>query len=139
MSVHNLITQFLPDLLGRIDGPMKFRLVLQPIMAMVFAFRDGRRDCQQHRPPYFWSLFRGLENRGDLLRDGWRGISRIFVLAVVLDVVYQFIELHGLYLGQSLAVAIILAVIPYVLLRGPANRLLSLIAKRRNRTGPAIG
>ena len=121
--------RFVNDLIGRIDGPMKFRLVLQPIMAMVFAIRDGRRDFRQQRVPYFWSLFRGLEDRGDLVRDGWRGIYRVFVLAFILDVVYQFIELHAFYLPQSLAVAFILAVIPYMLLRGPANRLLSLIAK----------
>jgi hypothetical protein len=131
VSVRELFTRFVTDLLGRIDGPMKFRLVLQPIMAMLFAIRDGRRDFRQQRPPYFWSLFRGLESRSDLLRDGWRGISRVFALAFILDVVYQFIELHALYLTQSLAVAIILAVIPYVLLRGPANRLMSLIAKRK--------
>ena len=129
--MRELFTRFVTDLLGRIDGPMKFRLVLQPVMAMLFAIRDGRRDCRQGRPPYFWSLFRGLESRADLVRDGWRGISRVFVLAVILDVVYEFIELHAFYLPQSLAVAIILAVIPYVLLRGPANRLLSFIAKRR--------
>jgi hypothetical protein len=137
--VHDILMRFITDLLGRIDGPMKFRLVLQPIMALVFAIRDGRRDCHQQRPPYFWSLFRGLQSRRDLVRDGWRGISRVFVLAVILDIVYEFIALHALYLPQTLAVAIILAVIPYVLMRGPANRLLSLIAKRRKPIGPAIG
>jgi hypothetical protein len=121
--------QFLPDLLGRIDGPMKFRVVLQPIMAIIFAVRDGRRDCREQRAPYLWALFRGLGSRRDLLRDGWHGIYRVFALALVLDVVYQYIVLHAFYPTQSLTVAIILAVIPYMLLRGPANRVLSLVAK----------
>ena len=129
--MHEIATRFLTDLLGRIDGPMKFRLVLQPIMAVVFALRDGRRDFRQQRAPYFWALFRGLGSRRDLLRDGWHGIYRIFALAVVLDVVYQYIALKAFYPLQSLAVAIILAVIPYILLRGPANRVLSYIAKRK--------
>ena len=129
--MHEFTTRFLPDLLGRIDGPMKFRLVLQPIMAMVFAVRDGRRDFREQRAPYFWSLFSEPGHRRDLLRDGWRGISRIFALALILDVVYQYIELHAFYPPQSLAVAIILAVIPYLLLRGPVNRILSLSAKRK--------
>ena len=129
--MHDLATRFLTDLLGRIDGPMKFRLVLQPIMAMVFAVRDGRRDFLEQRAPHFWALLRGLGKRGDLLRDGWHGIYRIFTLAVILDVVYQYIALKAFYPLQSLAVAIILAVIPYMLLRGPVNRLLSYIAKRK--------
>ena len=48
----------------------------------------------------------------------------MFILAWVLDVIYQIAVLHGLHPGQSLATAIILAIIPYVLLRGAFNRLL---------------
>jgi hypothetical protein len=103
-------------------------------MAMWFAIRDGRRDFHQHCSPYFWSLFSEPGKRHDLLRDGWHGIYRVFALALILDVVYEFIELHAFYLPQSLAVAIILAVIPYVLLRGPVNRLLSLMANRKRFT-----
>jgi hypothetical protein len=127
--VYDRIAQFLPDLLGRIDGPMKFRVVLQPIMAIVLAFRDGRRDFREQRAPYFWALLRGMGARGDLLRDGGHGIYRVFVLAVILDVIYQYIALERFYPTQSLAV--ILAVIPYFFMRGPANRLMSFIAKRK--------
>jgi hypothetical protein len=41
------------------------------------------------------------------------------VLAFALDVIYQFIEWHGLKALQALLTAIVLAVIPYALLRGP--------------------
>ena len=64
--MHDIATRFFGDLAGRIDGPMKIRFILQPIMAIVFAVRDGRR-----------------------------------------------------------VVAFVLAVVPYVLLRGPANRLMT--------------
>jgi hypothetical protein len=134
--VSDRLVQFLPDLLGRIDGPMKFRVVLQPIMAIVFAIRDGRRDFREQRAPYFWALCRGVGDRRDLLRDGWHGIYRVFVLAVVLDIIYQYIALESFYPTQSLAVAIILAVIPYFFMRGPANRLFSLFAKRKKGASP---
>ena len=34
------------DLIGRIGGPMSFRLILQPAMAIFFAIRDGLKGAQ---------------------------------------------------------------------------------------------
>jgi hypothetical protein len=59
------------------------------------------------------------------IKDGWKSIGRVFILAVVLDVVYQLIQLHFVYPGEALIVAFILAIVPYVLLRGLVNRLIS--------------
>jgi hypothetical protein len=48
----------------------------------------------------------------------------VFILAVVLDVVYQLIEHRWVvYPGEAVLVAIILAIVPYLLLRGPVNRI----------------
>ena len=44
-------------------------------------------------------------------------------MAVVLDGVYQFLVLRWFYPGEALLVAIILALIPYVLIRGLFTRL----------------
>ena len=74
------------DEFGRLDGPLHFRILLQPTMAIIFAIRDGLKDARQGRPAYFWSLFTEPMLRRELLRGGWRSISRIFILAVVLDV-----------------------------------------------------
>ena len=59
------------------------------------------------------------------------GISKVFFLALGLDTVYQFMVWHGLKPLQALLTAIVLAVLPYVVLRGPVNRVLQLIAERR--------
>jgi hypothetical protein len=45
--------------------------------------------------------------------------------------VYQLIVLHFVYPGEALIVAFILAIIPYVLLRGPAMRVARIIEARR--------
>jgi hypothetical protein len=42
----------------------------------------------------------------------------VFVLAVVLDVVYQIIAEHFVYPGEAITVAIVLALVPYLILRG---------------------
>lgn len=114
------------DFIGRFDGPLHFRLIMQPVMAIAFAVRDGNRDAREGRSAYFWSLISDPAERGYLLHSGWKGISKVFVLAFVLDVVYQFLVWHGLKPLQALLTAIVLAVVPYVLLRGPVNRLISI-------------
>ncbi len=62
-------------LIGRIDGPLKFRLVLQPSMAMIFAIRDGLKDAREGRVPYFWSIFTEPARRRELILDGWKSVA----------------------------------------------------------------
>jgi len=121
------------DFIGRFDGPLHFRLFVQPLMAILFAVRDGSRDAREGRGAYGWSLLTDAGQRRYLLESGWKGISKVFVLAYVLDVIYQFIEWHGLKPLQALLTALVLAVIPYALLRGPANRLRRIGQTRRLR------
>jgi hypothetical protein len=115
---------FIDGLLARLHGPMSFRLIIQPLMALFFAFRDGRRDAREGRPPYFWALFTGSENRGDMLRSGWKSIGKVFIIAIALDNVFQYIVFHNFRPGGGLIVGVILALVPYLLLRGPVNRLM---------------
>jgi hypothetical protein len=120
----SFFSNYWSDFLGRFDGPMHFRLFMQPLMAIVFAVRDGRRDAREGRGAYLWALFSDAAQRRYLVHDGWKGISRVFALAIVLDVVYQFMVWRGLKPLQGLLTAVVLAVIPYLLLRGPVNRVL---------------
>lgn len=111
------------NLTGRLHGPLTFRLLLQPIMAILFALRDGHRDAVEGRAPYFWALFTDPAHRVELLREGWKAVLRIFILAVAIDVVYQLIVFRWLYPMEALIVAFLLAFFPYLLVRGPVNRL----------------
>jgi len=116
--------RFATDMVGRITtGPMKFRLVLQPAMAAFFAIRSGLADAKAGRPPYFWALLSGHSPREALLEDGWKNVGRVFVLAVVLDVVYQLYVLRFVYPVQTIVVAVALAIVPYVIVRGLVTRL----------------
>ena len=104
---------------------MTFRLILQPAMALFLAIRSGLKDAKLGNPPYFWTLLTNPAHRRDMLRDGWKSVGKVFVLAVVLDVVYQIIVLHFVYPGEALIVAFVLAIVPYVVLRGLVTRLYS--------------
>lgn len=114
------------NLVDRISGPMKFRLVLQPVMAAIFATLSGLKDARTGKPPYAWTLFTDPVHRADMLRDGWKDVGKIYLLALVLDVVYQIIVQRFVYPGEALLTAFLLALVPYLILRGLVNRLASL-------------
>jgi hypothetical protein len=121
----HLVARIADNLLARVTGPMKFRLVLQPGMAIFLAIREGLKDARQGKPPYFWGCLTDRGERKAMLEEGWKSIGKVFTLAVVLDIVYQLIEHRWtVYLGESILVAIILAIIPYLLVRGPINRII---------------
>jgi hypothetical protein len=111
------------QLIGRVTGPMKFRLLLQPAMASFFAIRAGLADAKTGKPPYFWALLSSPGHRVDMIKDGWKSVGKIFILALVLDVVYQLIELRTVYPGEAVIVAFLLAILPYLILRGSVTRL----------------
>jgi len=123
----DLITRITEDLIARFTGPMKFRLLLQPAMAIFLAIRAGLKDAREGKPPYFWAIFTDPGERRAMLENGWKSVGKVFILAIVLDVVYQIIVHRWVYPGETVLVAIILAIVPYLLVRGPVNR----IARRR--------
>jgi hypothetical protein len=111
------------DLAARVSGPMKFRLVLQPCVAAFFAIRSGLADARAGRPPYFWTLVTDPAQRAYMIKDGWKSVGKVFMLALVLDVVYQIIVSRFVYPGETIIVAFVLAIAPYLILRGLVTRL----------------
>jgi len=125
-----MILRALTNLAARVGGPMTFRIILQPLMASIFAFRDGLKDAREGRPPYLWTLITDPSQRVDLIRQGWAAVGRVFILAIVMDVIYQLIVVGWIYPFETLTVSILLAVIPYLVIRGPVNRL---VRSRQNK------
>lgn len=123
----NTWVRFATQMAARVSGPMKFRLVLQPVMASFFAIRAGLADARAGKTPYFWCLLSDPAQRVDMIKDGWKSVGKVFVLALVLDAVYQIIVLRFVYVGEMIIVAFILAILPYLILRGLVTRL----ARRR--------
>ena len=128
--MRDMILRALTNLAARVGGPMTFRIILQPLMASIFAFRDGLKDAREGRPPYLWTLITDPSQRVDLIRQGWAGVRRVFILAIVMDVIYQLIVVGWIYPFETLTVSILLAVIPYLLIRGPVNRM---VRSRQNK------
>lgn len=119
--------RIIDNMVARVDGPMHFRLYLQPVMASVFAIMSGLADAKANKPPYFWALFNNPEHRINMIKDGWKSVGKVFILALVLDIIFQVIALHFVYPGEAMIVALILAIIPYLILRGLTTRLVRLV------------
>jgi hypothetical protein len=128
------LAQLWDNFIGRGSGPMKLRLFLQPSITAFFAIRAGLNDARENRRPYAWKFLSAPEHRGPLLREAWDHIGKIFLVATVLDGIYQFIVFHRVYLTGAITVAVILTVVPYLLLRGLVNRIASLRASHKNQT-----
>jgi hypothetical protein len=133
--MEDMLTRFFENLVGRVYGPMHFRVILQPLMATIFAILDGRKDAHAGRAPFFWALFTNPEHRHEMLRSGWKSVGKIFVLALILDAIYQFIVIRWFYPGEALVTACLLAIVPYLLLRGPVNRLTPRKGKEEHHEG----
>lgn len=125
-KMQEIWTRLVENMVDRVSGPMHFRILLQPIMAAIFATLSGLRDAREGRPPYFWSLFTDPSHRQDMVRDGWKSVGKVFLLAMLLDVVYQVVVQRFVYPGEVVLVAILLAIVPYLIMRGLVTRIATL-------------
>ena len=138
--MEGILTRFGIDLLGRLTGPLTMRLFLQPSVAAFFGVRDGLKDAREGRPYHFWRMVTGpSEARIRRAKETWRAVSKVFIMAVVLDVVYQWLALPSIYPIESIVTAIILAIVPYIALRGVTNRIArSWLARQAKRSGKVM-
>lgn len=121
--MEEMLARVFKNLAERVGGPMSLRLIIQPTVATILAIRAGLRDGREGAGPYFWNVLVHLERRKDLLRHGWKDVGKLFVMACLLDIVYQLIVARWVYPLETLIVATVLAIVPYVLLRGIVGRL----------------
>jgi len=110
------------NLLARPGQSLALRFLFQPVISMIMAIRDGMKDARNGRSPYLWAIVSDPAVRWRSLREGTAATGKIFLIAIILDVVYQRLELDEFYPGEALLIAILLAFIPYLITRGLAAR-----------------
>ena len=130
-EIQEILTRFWDQLIAQPHGPLAFRLILQPLMASSLAVIDGVKDARAGRPLYTWTLLTDPAHRGSYLREGLKRVTRVIIFALVMDAIYQFMVLRRFYLGEALVTAFVVAVLPYLVIRGPIAR----IARHWNRPG----
>jgi hypothetical protein len=105
------------------NAPMRFRLILQPLIAALVAIRDGLKDARTGRSPYFWTVLRDPCRRVKRLKEGLNSTARIILVAVTMDTIYQVIALKLFDPTEAVGIAVLLAFVPYLVIRGPTTRL----------------
>ena len=137
-----MFTRAFENLIARDSGPLHLRLFLQPLMATILAIRAGWADAWQGRPIFFWTLLHEPRRTAAMLRNLWRIAGKVFLVAVVLDVVYQIIVFQWIYPVELLIVATILALVPCMVVRAIGNRIITFVRlkqlrdeKRMSQTG----
>lgn len=76
------------DIAERPGGPMTFRFILQPAMAIIAAFHDGAKDARLNRSPYLWTVLTDRSESAGRLREGVVATARIILLGLVMDGIY---------------------------------------------------
>ena len=120
-------------MLGRASGPLQFRLVVMPTVVTILAIRAGLRDARQGQPSFLWGIVTNPAERRRRLFAGWKDITRIFIVAIVLDTAYQLVVLRAFYVVQALIVAVACAIVPYVLFRGSTTLLVRSLSGKKAR------
>ena len=125
-------TRVVDNMAARLTGPMQLRLLLQPIMASIFAIRSGLADAKAGKRPYFWALFSDPVHRAEMVKDGWKNVGKVFVLALMLDIIYQFVATAFVYPGEAIVTALVAGdrAVPDLARRGDSTRSQEMIVPR---------
>ena len=131
--MEDFLIRFFENIVGRLEGPMNLRIIFQPIMATIFACIGGWSDAKNDDPIYFWSIFQRKTTFREVRKIAWKGVGRVFIAAMILDVIYQIIVLKWVYPGETITVATILVFVPYLIIRGPVSLLFKKFMGQRAR------
>lgn len=116
--------EFFQDLAARLSGPGRLRFILQPAMAILLGSRDGAKDFRAGSAAFLWCLLSHGSRRTLLLRDALASVRDLLALAVLMDLISQFLIFRGIDPLAALLLGPILIGAPYATSRALANRIL---------------
>jgi len=118
------------QMVGRLSGPLNLRLVLTPTVVTILAIITGIKDAQTQQEPFLQKLFTHPAEWRTTLKSGWVSLKKVIILAFVLDLFYQFYVFRAYYVFQTVILVAVMAVIPYLVLRGITTRIASLFIRK---------
>jgi hypothetical protein len=87
-------------------------------MSAIAAWRDGINDARTGRTPFFAGALADPAQSTVRLNEALVATSRIILLGLVMDGIYQAIEFKTFHPAEAVIIALVLAFLPYLLLRG---------------------
>jgi hypothetical protein len=125
------------ELVARVvSGPMQFRLILQPLTAVLLGIRDGHHDAKAGTPPLIWSLLFHTEHRKLHLINVLRRLTRPIIIATVIDVIVQYLMFRHVRPLTAVIVGTLLIWLPYSIARGLSNRIITMRRSHIRKAAP---
>ena len=115
--------QFFQDILARLSGPGRLRFIFQPIVAIILGTRSGMKDATAGLPPFLWALLFHRQHWRELFRSTFASVRNLVAIAILLDLISQFLIFHEVRPGAALVVGPMLIGVPYVVSRALSNRI----------------
>lgn len=117
VQMEEILSRVGEDLANRIGGPMTFRFMLQPAVALFLGFRDGLRFGRAGTPILRWGRGRRRVPGIDLSVIGlmWRSVRALLFIALTLDLIYQVVVQGWFYPGETVIVGVAITLVPYLL------------------------
>ena len=115
--------QFFQDILARLSGPGRLRFIFQPVVAIILGTRSGMKDATAGLPPFLWALLFHKQHRRELFRSTFASVRNLVAIAILLDLISQFLIFHQVRPGAALVVGPLLIGVPYVVSRALSNRI----------------
>jgi len=119
--MEEMIIRGIENLGARVTGPMHFRIYMQPLMASILAVIAGLRDARAGKPAFFSAIL--TARRAEVIREMAVSVGRVFIFAVILDIIYQLYVQRWIYPGETVVTAFLLAIVPYFFIRGITDRI----------------
>jgi len=121
-ELYLLSRRFEDDMVARLHGPGRLRFILQPLVAILLGARDDIKDARADRPPFLTNLLFHPTDRPGLMRSAVASMRDLLALAILLDVISQFLIFRMVPLGAALLVGPVRIALPYASSRALANR-----------------
>jgi len=100
----------------------RFRLIIQPALAIALGIRIGLADARAGQPPFLARLIRGSHDRWRLMQESIVHAAKPLTLALVMDCIFQYLTLGRVRILAALVVGILLVWFPFSATRGLTNR-----------------
>jgi len=136
-SPYLLTREFFDDILARFSGAGRLRFIVQPTVALVIGVRDGIKDAREGHLPFVMALLSQPAHKYDLLRSAFASVRDLVSIAIIFDVICQFLIFRRIHPGAALLVGPILIAIPYAASRALAHRFFTQ-AHSRGQVGPRV-
>jgi len=117
-----LLSQLVDRIVARVVGPMHFRFILQPVMAVFLGVRDGRRDARAGAPPFLYNILFVAGERTAYLESAVRGLTVPALVGIVADAAAQFLLFGSVRPSTAFLVGVGVLAVPYAVARELTNR-----------------